>query len=37
MKEWQATMDYIGKLTVKQGSKLRVVTVDERVAEVRAI
>jgi len=37
IKEWQAIMDYLCKLPVKNGSKLPVVPVDERAAEVRAI
>lgn len=37
IKEWQAIMDYLHKLPVKEGEKLPVVPVDERAAEVRAI
>jgi 5'-nucleotidase / UDP-sugar diphosphatase len=37
IKEWQAIMDYLRKLPVKKGSKLPVVPVDMRAAEVRAI
>jgi 5'-nucleotidase / UDP-sugar diphosphatase len=37
IKEWQAIMDYLAKLPVKKGSKLTVVPVDKRAAEVRAI
>jgi len=37
IKEWQAIMDYLCKLPVKKGSKLPVVPVDARAAEVRAI
>ena len=37
IKEWQAIMDYLCKLPVKKGSKLPVVPVDKRAAEVRAI
>ncbi len=37
IKEWQAIMDYLCKLPVMEGSKLPVVPVDKRAAEVRAI
>jgi 5'-nucleotidase / UDP-sugar diphosphatase len=37
IKEWQAIMDYLFKLPVKKGSKLPVVPVDKRAAEIRAI
>jgi 5'-nucleotidase len=37
IKEWQAIMDYLRKLPVTGNSKLPVVPVDERAAEVRAI
>ncbi len=37
IKECQAIMDYLCKLPVKNGSKLPVVPVDKRAAEVRAI
>jgi 5'-nucleotidase len=37
IKEWQAIMDYLCKLPVKKGSKLPVVPVDKRAAEIRAV
>ncbi len=37
IKEWQAIMDYLCKLPVKNGSKLPIIPVDKRAAEVRAI
>ena len=37
IKEWQAIMDYLRNLPVKKGSKLPVVPVDAKAAEVRAI
>jgi 5'-nucleotidase/UDP-sugar diphosphatase len=37
IKEWQAIMDYLCKLPVKEGSNIPVVPVDARAAEVRAI
>ena len=37
IKEWQAVMDYVRALPVKNGCKLPTIPVDERAAEVRAI
>jgi 5'-nucleotidase/UDP-sugar diphosphatase len=37
IKEWQAIMDYLRNLPVKQNAKLPVIPVDKRAAEVRAI
>ena len=37
IKEWQAIMDYLHKLTVTNGSKLPIVPVDARAAENRGI
>ena len=37
IKEWQAVMDYLRALPVKNGSKLPTIPVDERANEVRAI
>ena len=37
IKEWQAVMDYLRALPVKNGSQLPTIPVDERAAEVRAI
>jgi 5'-nucleotidase/UDP-sugar diphosphatase len=37
IKEWQAIMDYLRSLPVKNADKLPVIPVDERAAEVRAI
>ena len=37
IKEWQAVMDYLRALPVKNGSELPTIPVDERANEVRAI
>jgi 5'-nucleotidase len=37
VKEWQAIMDHLRRLPVKNKGELPVIPVDERVAEVRAI
>jgi 5'-nucleotidase len=37
IKEWQAVMDYLRALPVKNGSQLPIIPVDERANEVRAI
>jgi 5'-nucleotidase len=37
IKEWQAIMDHLRSLPVKNKGKLPVIPVDERAAEVRAI
>jgi 5'-nucleotidase len=37
IKEWQAIMDHFRSLPVKNKGELRVIPVDERAAEVRAI
>jgi 5'-nucleotidase len=37
IKEWQAIMDYLRTLPVKNKGELPVIPVDERAAEVRAI
>jgi len=37
IKEWQAIMDYLGSLPVKNKGELPTIPVDERAAEVRAI
>lgn len=37
IKEWQAIMDYLSALPVKNKGELPVIPVDERAAEVRAI
>ena len=37
IKEWQAIMDYLRALPVKNKGDLPVIPVDERAAEVRAI
>jgi 5'-nucleotidase/UDP-sugar diphosphatase len=37
IKEWQAIMDYLHSLPVKNAGELPVIPVDERAAEVRAI
>ena len=37
IKEWQAVMDYLRALPIKNGSELPTIPVDERVNEVRAI
>lgn len=37
IKEWQAIMDYLCKLPIKDGSKLPVIPADARAVEVRAI
>jgi 5'-nucleotidase len=37
IKEWQAIMDYLGRLPVKRKGDLPTIPVDERAAEVRAI
>jgi 5'-nucleotidase len=37
IKEWQAIMDYLRGLPVKDNNELPTIPVDERAAEVRAI
>ena len=37
IKEWQAIMDYLRRLPVKNKGELPTIPVDERAAEVRAI
>jgi 5'-nucleotidase/UDP-sugar diphosphatase len=37
IKEWQAIMDHLRSLPVKNDGKLPTIAVDERAAEVRAI
>jgi 5'-nucleotidase/UDP-sugar diphosphatase len=37
IKEWQAVMDYLGALPVKNASELPIIPVDDRANEVRAI
>jgi hypothetical protein len=37
IKEWQAVMDYLRALPIKNGSELPTIPVDERANEVRAI
>ena len=37
IKEWQAIMDHLRSLPVKNASELPIIPVDERAAEVRAI
>jgi 5'-nucleotidase len=37
IKEWQAIMDYLRNLPVKNNEKLPVIPVDRRAAEIRAI
>ena len=37
IKEWQAIMDHLRSLPVKNPGELPVIPVDERAAEVRAI
>ena len=37
IKEWQAVMDYLRAMPVKDGSELPTIPVDARAAEVRAI
>ena len=37
IKEWQAVMDYIRTLPVKNPGELPTIPIDERAAEVRAI
>jgi 5'-nucleotidase/UDP-sugar diphosphatase len=37
IKEWQAVMDYLRAMPVKNGSELPTIPVDGRAAEVRAI